>query len=229
MSENTALVTVTRELAVADWAAKTAELIGRAAEVIAVDDDKDLSASSQIQSDLGKQIKTLAKARMDLTRPLDEIKKDIMAQEKTLAGPAEQQIARLRRLGSEYATRIAAEAERRRQEEIRAERERQQAAAERQAKAEALFGRGTTIREQPPAPVVNMAPVAPAEKVSTGGGGRVVEVWDFAVTDATAVPRDFCTPNESAIRLWMNSQVKLGRAPEMPGVAFSRRMDIRAR
>jgi len=54
-------------------------------------------------------------------------------------------------------------------------------------------------------------------------------VWTFEITDADAVPRAYCTPDEKAIRAYMDAAKKSGASIEslsIPGVTFRKEIRV---
>jgi hypothetical protein len=217
-----------------EWIAKRDQLIIQAAAVPCVTNAEELERAGKLQTAISKAIKELESARMELTRQLDNRKKEIMAQERDMVGALESELARIKSMNSDYATaqaakveearrkaeleaRIAAEAEFKRQQEEEAARlAAEEKAFADQQKASALFGSAVTVKPVEPAPVPVAPPppppkpvfIPPAPKTSAN---KFTEVWKFEVVDPNAVPREFCTVDESVIRKWLAFQKSLGQ------------------
>ena len=219
-----------------EWIAKRDALAARAVAVVAVATDSDLETAGKLQTEITRLLKDLEAARMALTRPIDERKREIMAQEKELAAALEKELFRLKKLNGDYATQKAAEAEaarRRIEAEARAQAEREQAALEEQAKKSAsLFGPVATFAPAPaaaPAPVQPAAPIPQAPKTSANS---FVETWKFDVTDQLQVPREFLVVDETKIRAWLAYQKKLGAdisTLQVAGLRLYKETQVRAK
>jgi len=221
-----------------EWIAKRDALAARAVAVVAVATDSDLETAGKLQTEITRLLKDLETARMALTRPIDERKREIMAQEKELAAALEKELFRLKKLNCDYATRKAAEAEaarRRIEAEARAQAEREQAAIDEQArKSASLFGPAATFQPAPvqapaPAPVQPAAPIPQAPRTSANS---FVETWKFDVTDQLQVPREFLVVDETKIRAWLAYQKKLGAdiaALQVPGLRLYKETQVRAK
>lgn len=202
------------------WMREREALLKQAPGITAVATQSQLDESTQIRNAIRAHIKALEGERKRVTAPLDAMKREIMAQEKDLRAPLETEGARLQRLNNEYATRLAAEAAAERQRQ-QAELERQRlAAAEAEAKTRELFG-----DEAAEDPVPEPPPPPPPEKPKAAGG-RVVKRWTFEVTDPRALPREYLTVNEPAIRAHIQFATKTGADPEIPGVRFQAHMSV---
>jgi len=136
-----------------------------------------------------KRIDELKKRWLDpLNRQIKVIRDDFDA----MAAPAREADQILARKTADYRMKVQ-EAARKEQERLRilAEKRQERAAA----KAEE---RGC----EPPAIIPLMPTVAPpAKTVETESGAKItfVERWSFEITDAAAVPRDLCCPDEKKI------------------------------
>lgn len=236
------------------WIERRAALIAQAAAIAAVDNPQVLNLVGGLLADAKKHLAALEKQRKELTIPLDAEKKRLMDQERELGNPLLAEITRLKPLADKYATEQVYKAE---QARLRAEREqaeaqrmadaeaeRQRAEAQRQADAEAdakrakaaaVFGVAAAQEMVPPADTVEAAPVvvvpvAPPSPAPRAEGSRLVTRWNFRVTDPNAVPREYCSVDETKVRAWMNYQVKLGnKAPSLPGIEFASQVSVEGR
>ena len=84
------------EIVAADWVTKRDEIVAAAAEIVTVADNDDFEAATAAIAKLAKHRKELDAARKAITRRLDGVKKEIMAQERALAGSIEAEYNRLR-------------------------------------------------------------------------------------------------------------------------------------
>ena len=195
------------DIEAADWIAKRDNLIALEKTIKSVGSDAELEVAGKFETDCKKLVSKLERIRKEITGPLDEAKKAIMAKEKSLAKPLVEAQARVNKLTTAYANMLAQKAEEERLAREAAEREAaeralaEEDAARAQAEANAMFG----ITDAPaPAPAPTPAPL-PA--VTTTGphtsSNRFVEKWAFTITDQNAVPRELCSPDEAKIRAFM--------------------------
>lgn len=205
------------------WMRGRTALLDQAAVVTRVEDDEQLSFAGHVQTAIAKQIKALEAERKRVTRPLDEVKREIMQQEKTLRSPLEQQLHRIKRLNDDYATRQAAAAaeERRRQEE--ALNQQRLAAAAEQERVTEMFGAGAVLRDAPVA-----APEPVPDKPRTDGA-RIVKRWMWMVMRPELVPSEYLSVDETKIRAHVHYCERMGREPEIPGVSFSAKMSVESK
>ena len=210
-----------------EWIAIRESLLNTAAQITEVTSTDALEVSGATQALIGKHIKKLATERLAVTRPIDDVNKQIMASEKELVKSLESEMARIKRLNGAYAT------EQHRLAQIRMEEQRK-AAAEAQRKIEAQ--QAELMKENPFGDSAEFAPleeiVVPTvviEKTPALANNRTVTRWNFDIADQAKVPREFCKPDESLIRTWMNYQVKLGNTPELSGVIFNSKISVEGR
>jgi len=211
------------------WIADRAILISLAEKIETVENEIDLQASGAVQTKISKHVKALAKERLDFTRPLDDVKKDIMAQEKIMVQELNIHLARLKRLNNDLATKMEAERQaeaRRRQAEF--ERQRLEA-AERQAeadrKAKEILGEnatGATVEPPPPPKPVEIE----KPKLTTN---RQVVRYEFRVVNPDLVPVEYKTVDEKKIRAHIANCKAMDRTPDLPGVYFEKRVSVESR
>ena len=204
------------------WLAERSDLLARAANVATVNDDYSLEVAGEVQTAISKAVKRLEAERKSVTAPLDDAKKQIMAQEKKLAAPLNTELARLKALTSAYATECA-----RRIEEERRRRELE----ERRAAEAALAVEDNPFAPVAPTPIPAAAPMPPSVRPKTSSN-RMVERWDFAIVDANAVPREFCSPDEKKIRAFLASKKAEGyKADEIhvDGLKISATVQVQSR
>lgn len=193
------------DIETADWLARRAELVERGKSITSVGSDDELETAGKFETDCKKLVKKLADIRKKLTAPLDEAKKELMAKEKALVAPLVNAQTRVNALTTAYANMLAQKAENERLARETAEREAaeralaEEEAARAKAEADAAFGLPPAETPPPAQP-----PPTPLPAVTTTGprttSNRFVEKWDFAVTDANAVPRELCSPDPAKIR-----------------------------
>jgi len=227
MSDNEIIIIEARgdALAKADkWLAKKTTILENAALVTVVDSVERLNASGAVYTEIAKHIKALETERMAITKPLDEVKKQIMDQEKAMRGPLEAEQKRIKGLNDAYATKLAAEAEAERRRLAAEELRQANEAAERAAKAREAFGEDVAIKEPEQAP---LAP-PPPEKVQLSGA-RTVKRFSFVVTDPNKVPREYLAVDEARIRAHIKNAEAMGRDPEIPGVRFEAKISVESK
>ena len=205
----------------AEWLAARDSLLDAAKGVQKVENDSELNGSGLLQTEITKLIKELEKARMALTRPLDDVKKQIMGAEKEMTDELNTEHARLKAMNNSYATmqmRLA-EAEQRRiddlnrkqaQEAAEAQRKLDEENEEKQRKAQATFGFCQVVT--PPEPVaVKPVPVyVPSVTGPSSSANTITKVWKFEIVDSKQVPREFCDVDEKKIRAFLAYQKSMG-------------------
>lgn len=204
------------------WLAERSDLLARAANVATVNDDYSLEVAGEVQTAISKAVKKLEAERKSVTAPLDDAKKQIMAQEKKLAAPLNTELARLKVLTSAYATECA-----RRIEEERCAAE----LAERRAAEAALAAEDNPFAPVAPSPCLE-AQALPCASMPKTSFNRMVERWDFAIVDANAVPREFCSPDEKKIRAFLASKKAEGYKADqiiVNGIKISATVQVQSR
>lgn len=106
-NQNAVITVNTADIEAKDWLAKRAELAERGKSITQVTTDEELEIAGKFETDCKKQIKALATIRLNMTRPLDEAKKTIMAKEKELAKPLEDEQSRVNKMTTAYANELA--------------------------------------------------------------------------------------------------------------------------
>lgn len=200
------------------WLSNRNTLIADAENIAAVNSDSDLDVSSAVYTRISKHISALEKFRKSITAPIDDLKKQIMNQEKAFRADLEAHAARIKRMNDAYATT--------KYDREQAER---QAAIDRMAHdgvsaynaAIDLFGPGVDIVEE--------GTLIPNARKATVSDGRTVIRWEFEVIDPNQVPREFLSVDETKIRGYRDYQVKIGNIPEIPGVKFTRNVSVESR
>ena len=202
--------------------------IANANAIVKVENDSDARTAGVAITALKKITKMVNGDRLDLTRKIDAVKSSIMAQEKTILLPIGTAQARVEKILTAH---LVAVEEKRRQEERdrRAEEERKAAAEAAQAEADAAF---TNPEDAVPDPVVEpevLPAVADTKKPQLVRGVGARSVWKVSITNANEVPREFCKPDEEAIKRWMQEQKQAGIDIEnisMAGVKFFSELSI---
>lgn len=184
----------------------------------------DYQAAAHWLTRIKSQAKALTEKRLEVTRPLDEAKRNVMAWFK---GPLDRLATAESGLKRKVADYQAREAEARRKAQAEAEekarkaRERLEARA---AKAEASGKVEKALELHMEAAAQHAAPVVPpptkAEGVST------VTRWVFEVTNPAEVPREFLTVDEKKIRGVVQA---LKGETNIPGVRVWPEQSVRAK
>lgn len=180
------------------WCAERGALIADAAAITEVRTDGQLEDAGAVQTAISKAIKKLEAARKSVTAPLDDAKKSIMAQEKRLARPLTEQLERLKQMTSAYATEVAARIAAERSEQERREQEAAEAAAA-QAEADPFGFNGGGEQAEPPA----FVPTPIVTRMPHTSSNRIVERWDYEITDAARVPRELMSVDERKVRAFL--------------------------
>lgn len=203
-------------------AKELADTTAALAPIVAVESDADARRAKNAVKAVKAVVKVISEARLAATRQADAWKKSIIAQEREFTAAANAEIARVDALvGAYVAAKEQAEAEARRAEEER--RLAELAEAQRIAEVEAaLTGKEVAV----PMPV---AEPESQKKSPIVQGVTARTVWTFEITDADAVPRAYCAPDEKAIRAYMDAAKKSGASVEslaIPGVAFRKEIRV---
>lgn len=227
------------ELIATEWVTRRDTIVAAAREIATVADNDDFEAATAAIARLAKHRKELDAARKSITGRLDDVKKEIMAQERTLAGSIEAEYNRLRAAAGDYATRLErerAEAERARREAeaeaaMKAEADAAARASE-ESRARSLFG-ADAVAAAPTTPaaaeVAVPLPVVPDRAYAAGGRKQVVS-YDFEVIDATLLDRKFMSVDEKKIRAFLQYAKAQGidaDAIAEPGLKVKKSISIR--
>ena len=196
----------------AAWIATRNATLKEAVKVVKVDTTEELAIAGAVEAQAKKLIKQLGDERMKITKPLDDIKKQIMDAEKVMIAKLDTEARRINIMTVAYATKqmlAEREAQRKREQEEREAAEAAAAEATRlehesaqaQALAEEMFGPGA-VSEAVVEPVqvekVNVqAAYVEMPRTSTNSFGMV---FKFEVTDPAKVAREFLSVDESKIR-----------------------------
>lgn len=229
MTNETGIVEVKTSIEAAEWVSARDNLISQATAVTQVTNEDEFEKAGAIQTQGTKLIKKLEAARKDVTAPIDDLKKSIMAKEKELRKNIEAEVNRIRTLTNAYATEQArkAEEERRRIEDAERKFAEMQVAAE-AAKAADPFG----FNEAPAAPAAMPYIPQPTVQKAHSSSNRVVEKWDFVVVDAALVPRELLSVDESKVRAFLNAKKLAGYKADqitISGIRISASMQVYSR
>lgn len=206
------------ELSVAKELADTTDAL---APIVAVQNDADARRAKNAVKAVKAVVKVIEETRLAATRQADAWKKRVIEQEREFCAAANKEIDRVDKLvGAYVAAKAQAEEEARKAEE--AKRAAELADAQRIAEAEAaLTGKEIAV----PVPVAE----EPQKKTPIVQGVTTRTVWTFEITDADAVPRAYCAPDEKAIRAYMDAAKKSGASIEslsIPGVTFRKEIRV---
>lgn len=190
------------------WYKNRDMVLAEASSLLEVTTNEQFDSVASARKRIGDLLKELDAERKSVTSELDKAKKSIMEQQRALASGLEAENARLGKLLNDYATLQAEKAR-------MAELARKEAEAEREMQKEAAQELGINAVF---APVVK-----PQVEMAKSASARQVKVDKFEIVNAQAVPREFCTPDEKAIKAWMQYQKSMGRdvsTLQVPGIRF---------
>lgn len=206
-----------------EWLATRDALAERALQVPErIETQQDVESAAALQSEIRAHVKALNEKRMNLTRQLDTVKKSLIAQEREMIQPIDEQLTRIKGVTSEYATRKAKEAEEERRRIMEEERKRQEAEARASMEAEDVFG-------SPVAMSNNNAPQEPVQlppEKQKVAGARTVKRWSFTVVNPAAVPGEYKSVDEAKICAYVQFAEKMKTDPVIPGVQFESRISV---
>lgn len=202
----------------AEWMNDAAHFVSVIKSYDSVDNDENLKEAGKLQTAASKHIKALEKIRKEVKQPALDFGREVDAQAKEMRAPLETEIARIKKLNGDYATKKAQEAE--------AERQRIAEAEAAKVEAEPVFFGGLELPANPELETPS-APL-PSGKVKTGANAMVT-VWEFDITNPKLVPAEFLTVDEKKVREFMNYKAKMGETPKVDGIVFRSRVDVRAR
>lgn len=161
-----------------------------AAVALQVDGPKALDQATEMGVQVKRLEKELTTAAGGITRPYFEFKKNVDAMVKGFTSRLGQVMAALN--PKIIACRALLEAERKEKERVaREESARVQAQAEAEAKA---------MNVEPAKAVVPVIPKADTVTRADTGSAHTRKVWEFEITDASIVPREFLTVDPKLIR-----------------------------
>ena len=226
---NTDVVQLNTSIEAAQWVADRDKLLAESKGVTQVTNDAELEKAGAIEARGKKLIKKLETARKEVTSPIDELKKKIMAREKDLRANIETEVTRINKMTTAYATEQARKAEEERRRIEAAERARAEAElAAQEAAANDPFGfNAAPAAPEAPAPV----PVPTVQKPHTTSN-RFVEVWNFQIIDEKAIPRELLSPDEKKIRALMNLKKSEGYKADqlcVAGIKFTATTQVYSR
>lgn len=172
------------------------------AESIIVKTPQQAQVAGDWRNKIKTKLKQLDEERKELTRPLDEVKAKIMDKYRPAIDALNTAYKLFDKGLSEYlAIQEQIREEQQRKLEAEAEKKRQEAEAKAQEwadkgnekKSEEWFDKADNV----------IAPVVPETPKVEGITTR--KDWDFEIVDINQVPRDFCIPDEKAIRAYVKA------------------------
>ena len=206
-----------------EWIARRDCLLSDAAIVNEVVSDDQLNAAGRVQAEISKHIKELDKERKAYTAPIDKVKKEIMACEKTMRADLEAEFSRLKKMNDAYATEVARKADEERRRREAEEHKAAMEAVECQREAEEAFGPGVAVEE---VPVVEPEPVKKTVKTEAN---RMVKRWSYELVDLNKVPRELLSLDSKKVNAYLNYCKSQDRDPAADGIRFTSRMSVESR
>ena len=226
---NTDVVQLNTSIEAAQWVADRDKLLAESKGVTQVTNDAELEKAGAIEARGKKLIKKLETARKEVTSPIDELKKKIMAREKDLRANIETEVTRINKMTTAYATEQARKAEEERKRIEAAERARAEAElAAQEAAANDPFG----FNAAPAAPAAPAPVSVPTVQKPHTTSNRFVEVWNFQIIDEKAIPRELLSPDEKKIRALMNLKKSEGYKADqlcVAGIKFTATTQVYSR
>lgn len=209
----------------AEWLAERDQLASEAAALQTIGNQGQFNAAELLLRRITSKSNEAEAVRKSLSDPFNRAAKDIKAMADGAREPLEAAKDKLKATMGGY---IRAEQLRQQQEMERKAAE--QAAEQRRLEAE----RAKAVAEENPfaeaAALAKVeavtAPIIPDTATTRRVMTRAATVWRWEITDPTAVPREFCCPDEKKIREHVNRNKE---AAGIPGVRVWEDLDIRAR
>lgn len=164
----------------------------------------------------------LDKQRKEITKPIDEAKKNVMELFRTPLVLLEKAENTLKRLMIDYTTRKEKEAK---EEQLRLQKIAEKAAEDEKKKLEAKIERAKASGKEEKAELLeeqkeNIVPVSVpviAPQIETPKGVSYKDNWTAVITDPNLVPREWCVPDEKALNAFAKSTKG---TKQVPGVEF---------
>ncbi len=186
----------------AEKALTEANLVLDTAQKVIVKTPQQAQSAGDWRNKIKARLKLLDEERKELTRPLDDVKAKIMDKYR----PAIDALNAAYKLFDKGLSEYLVIQERIRQEQQRkleaeAEKKRQEA----EAKAKEWVDKGNEKKAEEWLDKANnvIAPVVP--EVPKVEGITTRQDWDFEIVNSNEVPRDFCIPDEKAIRAFVKA------------------------
>lgn len=210
-------------------------LLTTAATITEINDGNVNNASNFVKQ-IDTFLKSVKNERLAFTRKLDEVKKQFMSKEHELCDELTNAKTTIQGLISAYLTekerqRIEAEKERARLE-AEAELARQEAEekARQDAEIASMFGNATPTVEPPRPP--QQIPLPPKVEKPIISNVRQVKVARWNITDASKLPREFLSVDETKIRAFANDKLKAGidlKSIQIDGIEFFEEVSAQVR
>ena len=201
--------------------------------------DENANEIGKLVKSVDTYCKKVKNERLGLTRKLDALKKAFMDKERELTDQLLEWKNNALQLTAIYATekeraRLEAEKERARLE-AEAELARQEAEekaqkeAEKEAEIASMFGNTATPPTAEPPPQI---PLPPKVEKSIISNVRQVKVARWNITDASKLPREFLSVDETKIRAFANDKLKAGidlKSIQIDGIEFLEEVSAQVR
>jgi Skp family chaperone for outer membrane proteins len=224
----------------AEWMQERDKLVSQAAGIQAVATQAEFTGAeillkliTAVSNDAEKVRKKLsdpfAKAAKDIKAMADGAREPLEAQKERLKGIMATYLREVQRRQQEEMERQAREDEERRRAEMeRIERERQAEIAAAEADSNPFAAAEADAKFAAQAEEVASAPaeIAPETADTRKTMTTARTVWRFEIEDATAVPREFCVPDERKIREHVQRNKE---ASGIPGVRVWEELAVQAR
>ena len=209
----------------AEWLAERDQLAGQAAALTIIDNQGQFTAAELLLRQITSKSNEAETLRKALSDPFNRAAKDIKAMADGAREPLEEAKGKLKALMGIYI----------RAEQLRQQQEMERKAAEQAAEQKRLEAeRAKAVEEDNPFAEAEavakaeavVAPIVPDTATTRRVMTRAATVWKWEITDPTAVPREFCCPDERKIREHVNRNKE---AAGIPGVRIWEDLDIRSR
>ena len=202
------------------------DLLTTAATITEINDGNVNNASNFVKQ-IDTFLKSVKNERLAFTRKLDEVKKQFMTKEHELCDELTNAKTTIQGLISAYLTekerqRIEAEKERARLD-AEAELARQEAEEKARQDAEIASMFGNNAPQETPLPPPQEMPPLPIVEKTVVSNVRQVKVARWNITDASKLPREFLSVDESKIRAFANDKMKAGidlKSIQIDGIEF---------
>ena len=174
-----------------DWYQSRDELIDKAVAVSQVTNPEENKAASALNKEITRMLKQASSCRLEITRPLDQIKKAIMNAYRIAGEPLEGVQDELKKMMADFAR---AEEQKRLEERKRIEEQQQQQVEDQFTE---FLKEGDPNAQFTPIITEQKVDHIKAEKTDDS---RVVKRLQFEILNVNEIPRQFMKVNEAAIR-----------------------------
>lgn len=189
--------------AIAAFAEQKQNLVRKSAQIAAIQNEQDFNSAAEARKEIAQLVKEVSAQRKAITVKLDTAKKNIISQEKEMTAELVSEDERLKALLNFYATEQMRIRNAQEMQRMKAESD----AAMRNAEA-AELGIDAVFTANTDADAVTAKP-------------KGTLVYKFEVIAPAEVPRDLCSPDEGAIRAFVQYQKSMKKPAEsivIPGV-----------